>query len=88
MAQAGGLWDPADPEDQGRELGRHGGAVMALAVTDDGRVVARGDGSDRVPPRPWLLRPSSKPPVRHCLTIAAVALGPRASRDGHRTLGA
>jgi hypothetical protein len=44
MAQAGGLWDPADPDDQGRELGRHDGAVMALAVTGGGRVVARATG--------------------------------------------
>ena len=43
------LWDPRNPGDPGRELGRHDGAVSAVAVTGDGLVVSGGeDGTVRL----------------------------------------
>ena len=38
------LWDPADPDDRGRELGRHEVGVSALAVTEGGRMAVAATG--------------------------------------------
>lgn len=75
------LWDPATPEDPGREVGRHG-AVMALAVIDYRQIVSVGlSGEVRL----W--EPADPCAARHALNCRSAARAVAATADGRIICG-
>ena len=73
------VWDPAAPGAGPAELGRHQGAVAAVAVLPDGRVVTGGHYGDRV--RLWDVQSSSPGTLLACSAYAlATSLSPSGAR--------
>jgi hypothetical protein len=66
------VWDPARPGTGPVELGRHHGAVVAVAVLPDGRVVSGGWG-DRV--LVWNVTTRTEIAQMGC-SVTALATGP------------